>query len=103
MIVLDVLTIMFIAAGLFFFASGTVGFLRFPDTLCRLHALTKADNCGLGLLILGLMLQQESVTGAMKLLMVWFLVLASSATGCFLVAGRVRAEEERAAKREVRP
>ena len=35
--------------------AGSVGLLRFPDTLTRLHALTKADNLGLGLVVLGLM------------------------------------------------
>jgi len=34
----------------FFFLAGTVGLLRFPDVHSRLHALTKADNLGLGLL-----------------------------------------------------
>jgi multisubunit Na+/H+ antiporter MnhG subunit len=31
-----------ICAGTFFFFAGTVGLLRFPDALTRLHALTKA-------------------------------------------------------------
>ena len=49
----DVFTIVAVAAGLFFFLAGTVGLLRFPDTLTRLHALTKADNLGLGLIVVG--------------------------------------------------
>ena len=32
--------------------AGTVGLLRFPDTLTRLHALTKVDNLGLGFIVL---------------------------------------------------
>jgi len=51
----DVFSVVCIAAGAFFFLAGTVGLLRFPDTLSRLHALTKADNLGLGLVILGLL------------------------------------------------
>ena len=46
---LDGLTILAVSAGAFFFLAGTVGLLRFPDALSRLHALTKADNLGLGL------------------------------------------------------
>ena len=41
---MDVLALAAIAAGSFFFLAGTVGLLRFPDTLTRLHALTKADK-----------------------------------------------------------
>lgn len=47
-------------AGAFFFFAGTIGLLRFPDVYTRLHALTKADNLGLGLVVLGLVLQAES-------------------------------------------
>jgi multicomponent Na+:H+ antiporter subunit G len=44
-----------IAAGVVFFIAGTVALLRFPDPLSRLHALTKADSLGLGLIVLGLL------------------------------------------------
>ena len=50
---LDIVTITAVSAGAFFFLAGTVGLLRFPDPLTRLHALTKADNLGLGLVVLG--------------------------------------------------
>jgi multicomponent Na+:H+ antiporter subunit G len=54
-LVFDVLSIIAIGTGAFFFFAGTVGLLRFPDALTRLHALTKADNLGLGLVVLGLL------------------------------------------------
>ena len=44
-----------VLAGVVFFVAGTVGLLRFPDPLSRLHALSKADNLGLGLVALGLL------------------------------------------------
>ena len=69
-----------VAAGAFFFLAGTVGLLRFPDTLTRLHALTKADNLGLGLVVLGLLPQAGSALGALKLVAVWLLVLLAGAT-----------------------
>ena len=34
--------------GVFFYAAGSLGLLRFQDAELRLHALTKADNVGLG-------------------------------------------------------
>lgn len=78
-----------IVAGMGFFAAGTVGLLRFPDTLSRLHALTKADNLGLGLTVLGLMLIADGAAAVLGLLLVWLLVLAASTTACHLVARRI--------------
>ena len=66
--------------GALFFLAGVVGLLRFPDTLSRLHALTKADNVGLGLIVIGLLPQAGSVPAALKLLLVWVLVLLAAST-----------------------
>jgi multicomponent Na+:H+ antiporter subunit G len=75
-----------ILLGMPFFLAGTVGLLRFPDVYTRLHALTKADNLGLGLVSTGLALKAGSFAAAGKLLMIWLLVLVSCATACHLVA-----------------
>lgn len=88
--VLDVVTVLLLASGLFFFVAGTVGLLRFPDLYCRLHALAKADNVGLGLTVLALMLQADGWQEVCKLLMVWLLVLAASACVCFLIGNEAR-------------
>jgi multicomponent Na+:H+ antiporter subunit G len=69
-----------------FFLCGTVGLLRFPDIYTRLHALTKADNVGLGLVTIGAMLQTQSWVTALKLLLIWLLILVTSAISCHLVA-----------------
>lgn len=74
-----------LAGGVFFFA-GTVGLLRYPDVYTRLHALTKADNLGLGLVVAGLALQAGSWAEVVKLLLIWILVLLASTAGCHLVA-----------------
>ena len=63
----DIVTIAGVSGGAFFFLAGTVGLLRFPDTLTRLHALTKADNLGLGLVVLGLLPQAASLRDGLKL------------------------------------
>ena len=73
-------TVLAVSAGVALFLAGTVGLLRFPDTLSRLHALTKADSLGLGLIVLGLVPLAEGVLGALKLLLVWVLVMVSGAT-----------------------
>lgn len=92
-LVLDVFTIIAVLVGLFFFVAGTVGLIRFPDTLSRLHALTKADNLGLGLIALGLIAQCGSVAEALKLVLVWILVQFASATASQLIARAVRREQ----------
>lgn len=75
-----------LVSGSLFFLAGTIGLLRFPDAFTRLHAVTKADNVGLGLLVVGLVLQAISWYAALKLLLVWLLVLVASSTACHLVA-----------------
>lgn len=75
-------------AGAFFYAAGTLGLLRFPDVYSRLHALTKADNLGLGFVLFGLALQAENVAAGLKLLLIWPLVLAASAGVGYAIARR---------------
>jgi len=77
---MSLFTIVAVLAGAVFFLAGVMGLLRFPDTLSRLHALTKADNVGLGLIVIGLLPQAGSVGAGFKLLLVWLLVLLASAT-----------------------
>ncbi len=82
----ELVGIFFIVLGVPFFLSGTIGLLRLPDIYTRLHALTKADNVGLGFIILGLAIQATSWLEVCKLFVIWFLVLLASATSCHLVA-----------------
>jgi multicomponent Na+:H+ antiporter subunit G len=89
---LDIVTIVAVSAGVFFFFAGTVGLLRFPDTLTRLHALTKADNLGLGLMVLGLLPRAGSLRDGIKLICVWLIVLLAGATVSQLIAYAARRE-----------
>jgi multicomponent Na+:H+ antiporter subunit G len=87
---LDVLSVAAIVAGAIFFLAGTLGLLRFPDTMTRLHALTKADNLGLGLIVLGLLPHVDGVVTGLKLVVVWLLVLLTGACAGQLTARAVR-------------
>jgi multicomponent Na+:H+ antiporter subunit G len=80
--------------GALFFLAGTVGLLRFPDTLSRLHALTKADNLGLGFLVAGLALEGGSWPEAGKLALIWLLALLAAASACYLIARHVAGGKE---------
>ena len=89
-LVLDIFTVLAVSAGAFFFLAGTVGLIRFPDALTRLHALTEVDNLGLGLVVLGLLPQANGLFGALKLVTIWLLVQLSGAIVTQLIAGTVR-------------
>ena len=85
----DLFTLVVVAGGALLFLAGTLGLLRFPDTLSRLHALSKADNLGLGLIVLGLLPQVDSIAGGLKLVCVWLLAQLSAATASQLLARAV--------------
>jgi multicomponent Na+:H+ antiporter subunit G len=91
---LDLFSIVAISAGTFFIFAGTVGLLRFPDSLTRLHALTKADNLGLGLVILGLIPRADSALSALRLIIIWALVLLSSASTSQLIGRALRRDRK---------
>lgn len=87
---LDAVSLALIGAGVLGFLAGTVGLLRFPDTLTRLHAVTKTDNLALGLIVLGLIPQAETPLAALKLALVWLLLQLSGATVGQLIAEAAR-------------
>jgi len=76
---LDVFTVVMVSLGGLFFLGGMLGLLRFPDTLSRLHALTKVDNLGLGLVVLGLLPRADWPYGTLQLISVWLLAMLSGA------------------------
>lgn len=85
---IETLSTLLLCLGAFFYFAGTLGLLRFPDIYSRLHALAKADNLGLGCILLGLALQAETLAGALKLLLIWPLALAASAGVSYAIARR---------------
>ena len=85
---LDMLCDALLVAGAFFYFAGTVGLIRFPDVYTRLHALAKADNLGLGCVLLGLALQADNLPQALKILAIWPLALVASAVVGYSIARR---------------
>jgi multicomponent Na+:H+ antiporter subunit G len=88
---IDIVSSALLVLGAGFFFAGTVGLLRFPDVYCRLHALTKADNLGLGCIVLAMALQADGLATTLKLLLVWPLTLLASATLSYAIAARAYA------------
>lgn len=83
---LDALALASLTVAIVFYAAGSIGLMRLPDLLSRLHALTKADNLGLGLVALGIALLAGDMVVALKLLLIWLLVMFASASSSHLIA-----------------
>ncbi len=98
-LVWDLFTVVFVSLGLVFFVAGVVGLIRFPDPLSRLHALSKADNLGLGLVILGLLPQTTWPFGVLKLIALWVLVVIGGSIGGQLLAATQFAANDQAPSR----
>lgn len=92
---LDFIAYGLVFLGIAFFTAGGIGLLRLPDLFCRLHALTKADNVGLGLLCGGLALLDGGLLNALKLLLIWLLVLAASAASAHMIAQQALRQERK--------
>jgi len=88
----DVLTLVLVSLGALFFAAGLIGMVRFPNALSRLHALSKVDNLGLGLVIIGLLPQASWPYGVLKLIALWLLVLLAGGTVGQTLAGAIHAQ-----------
>lgn len=74
------LTILFVSAGIFFFTTGTIGFLRFPDFYSRMHATGKSDTLGAILSLVGLAIYEGLSFSSIKILIIAVFVLLTSPT-----------------------
>ena len=88
-VLFDLLSASMLLLGLFFFLSSIVALRRFPDTLCRLHGITKADNLGLGCIVLAIAIQLGWNILLLKLIAIYVLVLFASALNGYLIAQHV--------------
>ena len=83
---IDLLAALLMVAGGLFCFSAALGLVRFPDVFSRLHALTKADNLGLGLIVVGIIPQVASIFDALQLVIIWVFVMIAGAVCSFLIA-----------------
>lgn len=91
---IDILAGLLILVGTFFTAVGSLGLLRFPDVLCRMHATTKTTTLGACSIFLAATLTYgHSPIGLKSLLALMFLLLTAP-VGAHMIARaayRVRA------------
>ena len=76
----------FIVLGSLLILVGSVGLIRLPDFWSRLHAASISDTGGVFFLILGMMIQANSIWVFLKLLAVGIFLFISSPTASHAIA-----------------
>lgn len=77
---MEIMAILFICAGTFFYLTGTIGLLRFPDFYSRMHATGKSDTLGTLLSLMGLSLYAGFSLIAVKILFIALFVFLTNPT-----------------------
>lgn len=88
---IDMISMILIGLGIFFFASGVIGLLRFPDFYTRLHAAGKSDSLGSVLVVAGFALYNlqpftlENCLVSIKILFIALFIFIASPTACHAI------------------
>ena len=77
----DGIAAFFICLGCFFFMTGSIGILRFPDFYTRMHATGKSDTLAVLLCLCGLAIHHGFTLDSMKLLLIATFVFFANPTG----------------------
>lgn len=77
---MEILAILLICAGLFFYLTGTIGLLRLPDFYARMHATGKSDTLGTLLSLIGLAMYTGFSLTSIKILFIAIFVFLTSPT-----------------------
>ena len=85
-ILLNIIIIACLTGGLFFFFVGVVGLIRMPDVFTRMHATTKCDTMGAGLIFLGLILWQGFSFISLNILLILIFVWLTNPTAAHAIA-----------------
>lgn len=87
-LLLDILSWLALTAGGVFYVVGAVGLNRMPDVFTRIHAISVSETLGVGLFVLGMLLQAGVSLVAAKLI---FIVLALWTSGAVAAHALARA------------
>jgi multicomponent Na+:H+ antiporter subunit G len=66
----EILAVLFLLSGFFFFLTATLGLLRFPDFYARLHATGKGDTLAVTLCLIGLAVYQGISVNSIKIVFI---------------------------------
>ena len=80
------LIIPMLLAGIFFFSIGVIGLLRLPDAYSRMHATTKCDTLGAGLILFALALYSGFTPASVKLVLLIGFIWVTNPTSAHVIA-----------------
>ena len=72
--------------GVLFFMVGALGIIRMPDVFTRLHPATKCDTLGAASITLALCIHSGFTFESVKLLIILFFLMLSSATAAHAIS-----------------
>ena len=85
-VLLDILGWIFLCAGGFFCIVGALGLNRMPDVFTRQHATSVADTLGVGLLVLGMLVQTSDWTVWVRLVIILIVLYVTGAVASHALA-----------------
>lgn len=75
-----------VLGGLFFLVVGTIGLMRFPDMLTRMHSAAKCDTLGAALILTALIIYNGLNIVSLKLLLIILFLWLTNPTATHLIA-----------------
>lgn len=94
-LVLDILAWAVLVAGGFFVVVSAVGLHRMPDVFTRMHAASVSDTLGVGFLTLGMLLQTDDWTVAVRLVIILVVLWVTGAVATHALARAALHDGER--------
>ena len=82
----ELVAVVLMSLGVFFFSIGVLGLFRFPDALTRIHAAAKCDTLGALLVIAGLIILQGLSAVTIRLGMIVLFVWITNPTGSHAIS-----------------
>jgi multicomponent Na+:H+ antiporter subunit G len=83
---LQAIIILFLVGGLFFYIVGVVGLIRMPDVFTRMHATTKCDTMGAGMIFIALIIWQGMSYISLNILIVLIFIWLTNPTAAHYIA-----------------
>jgi len=88
-LLIELVVVVLLFGGTFFFTTATLGLLRFPDLFTRLHATGKGDTLGIGLILTGLAIYIGPSPITVKIVLVLTFILLTSPVGTHCICRAV--------------
>lgn len=83
---IEIVSSIFIISGTFFFFVGVLGLIRMPDVFTRMHATTKCDTMGAGLIYFGLIIWQGLTFASLNILLILIFIWITNPTAAHYIA-----------------